>query len=347
VGVVGESLSDHGVTGSTPSGGSAGVAGTNTALAGGIGVSGAATGSDGTGVSGTSAAGGTGVRGSSDDGVGCGGDSVTGNGVEGTTRDGVGVYGWVVAAEQDERQDDGQDRQGERRGSGMGVLGIAGSGNGVQGQSSEGTGLWGGSDTGEGVHGQTWSRSASAVVGLQLEPASIGAAIYGEHKGPDGMAGFFRGNVGVTGHLEFVGADCAEEFALLEATAVEPGTVLVIGDDEALCESRAAYDRRVAGVVSGAGDVHPGLVLGADLGFGQRSPVPAARARVALVGRVWCKVDAGEGPIEVGDLLTTAARPGHAMAASDPQRTLGSVLGKALRPLRSGTGLIPILVSLQ
>ena len=35
------------------------------------------------------------------------------------------------------------------------------------------------------------------------------------------------------------------------------------------------------------------------------------------------------------------------MKATDQQRAFGAVLGKALRPLASGSGLIPILVALQ
>jgi hypothetical protein len=366
VGVVGESLADHGVSGSTPSATSAGVAGNNTSLAGGTGVAGTASGSDGTGVSGTSAgAGGTGVRGHSDDGIGVAGDSLTGNGVEGTTGDGVGVYGWVVEHGSDDRADGDPNHERDRRGQGTGVLGVAGRGNGVKGQSSDGTGVWAESGTGEGVHGQTQSRSASAVVGLQLDEKSVGAAIYGEHRGQDGIAGFFRGNVVVTGHIEFAGADCAEEFTVAgneptgpgggETVAMEPGTVMVIGDDEALCPSTAPYDRRVAGVVAGAGGVYPGLVLGADVeaalrhggGLPVRGGQGRPRARVALAGRVWCKVDADQAPIAVGALLTTAPTAGHAMAVADHERATGAVLGKALRRLHSGTGIIPILVTLQ
>ena len=48
-----------------------------------------------------------------------------------------------------------------------------------------------------------------------------------------------------------------------------------------------------------------------------------------------------------GDLLTTADTPGHAMRATDQHRAFGAVLGKAMAPLASGRGQIPILVSLQ
>ena len=65
------------------------------------------------------------------------------------------------------------------------------------------------------------------------------------------------------------------------------------------------------------------------------------------MGKVFCKVDATYGAIEVGDLLTTSPLPGHAMRASDPLQAFGAVIGKALRPHRVGHGLIPMLIALQ
>ncbi len=55
------------------------------------------------------------------------------------------------------------------------------------------------------------------------------------------------------------------------------------------------------------------------------------RPAVALAGKVYCAVDASYGPITGGDLLVSSSTPGHAMAATDPTRTPGAVLGKALR----------------
>lgn len=146
------------------------------------------------------------------------------------------------------------------------------------------------------------------------------------------------GNISLTGDIFLTGADCAEEFTVTGAE-VEPGTVLVISDGGVLKPSEHAYDRCVAGVVSRAGDCRPGLVLNHQSG-GNGQPV-------ALVGRVYCKADAGFEPIAAGDLLTTSPTPGHAMKASDPARAFGAVIGKALQPLAGGQGLIPILVAMQ
>ncbi len=145
---------------------------------------------------------------------------------------------------------------------------------------------------------------------------------------------------GHTGDIRLQGADCAEQFEVAEPETIEPGTVLVIDDDSRLRPCDQPYDRKVAGVVSGANGYSPGLVLDDSL-------APNMRLPVALNGKVYCKVDAGFSAIEVGDLLTTSPVVGHAMKATDQSRAFGAVIGKALRGLDTGCGLIPVLVSLQ
>jgi hypothetical protein len=68
-------------------------------------------------------------------------------------------------------------------------------------------------------------------------------------------------------------------------------------------------------------------------------------APVAFSGIVLCKVDAGYGSIQIGDLLTTSPTPGHAMRADDPAP--GTIVAKALESLDYGTGLIKVLVMLR
>jgi hypothetical protein len=158
-------------------------------------------------------------------------------------------------------------------------------------------------------------------------------------------AGSFQGNVTVTGTITagdvvLPNADCAEEFNVSPVAA--PGDVMVLDPasvNGSLRPCEAAYDRRVAGIVSGAGPFRPGIVL-------DRQSV-AGRRPIALVGKVFCKVDAQYGAVGLGDLLTTSPTPGHAMTAADPARAFGAVLGKALAPLAAGRGLIPVLVALQ
>jgi hypothetical protein len=140
----------------------------------------------------------------------------------------------------------------------------------------------------------------------------------------------------VGGKLRSSGADCAEQFDLAADAAAEPGSVMVIGAEGRLEPCTAVYDSRVAGVVSGAGGLKTAIVLN-DRG--------GRRAAIALIGSVYCKCDARDAPISAGDLLTTSAMVGHAMRADDASRRFGAVIGKALKPLSTGTGLLPILVS--
>jgi hypothetical protein len=200
-------------------------------------------------------------------------------------------------------------------------------------------GVFGLSVVGDGVHGETSSQEFSGVAGI-ANNTDGGNGIYGESRG--GYAGFFKGNVFVTGVVQSAGGDCAEEFdiAVAEMEMSGPGTVMVIEQESTLRPSQQAYDKRVAGVISGAGQCKPGFILA------KRAP-QENRLPIALMGKVYCKVDAQYAPIEVGDLLTTSPTPGHAMKAEDPLKAFGAVIGKALCPWEAGQGLIPILIALQ
>jgi hypothetical protein len=145
---------------------------------------------------------------------------------------------------------------------------------------------------------------------------------------------------GSTGDIVLKNADCAEDFEVRDDADVEPGSVLSMSENGALALSTSAYDRKVAGVISGACGLRPGIVLG-------RTASACNRWPIALSGKVFCKVDADESPISAGDLMTTSPIPGHAMAARDHTRAFGAVIGKALAPLASGRGLLPVLVALQ
>lgn len=143
---------------------------------------------------------------------------------------------------------------------------------------------------------------------------------------------------GILGDIELMGADCAEEFEAAEPS--EPGAVMCLDDAGRLRPCVTAYDRRVVGVVSGAGGLRPALRLNS-------RPTTGHGAALALVGKVYCLVDAELAPIEIGDLLTTSATRGHAMKATSDRESFGAVLGKSLGPLRRGQGLVPVLIALQ
>jgi hypothetical protein len=224
---------------------------------------------------------------------------------------------------------------------GRGVVGVSGNNAGVEGNSSNGVGVYGSSKEGRGVVGV-----ASAATGVEGN-STDGAGVYGSSQNGIGvhgrggrLAGYFDGDVEVTGDIRLANADCAEDFDIDGTETAEPGTVMVLNDEGALAPCWQAYDKRVAGVISGAGSYKPGIVLDKQPGAGNRSPV-------ALLGKVYCKVDACSGAVEIGDALTTSSALGHAMKAMDREQSSGAVIGKALAPLASGRGLIPILVALN
>jgi hypothetical protein len=266
-------------------------------------------------------AGGEGVLGRSGPNVGVLGQSSSGRGVHGVSNTNFGVSGLSNRF--------------------PGVSGTSLDGRGTEGFSTNREGVAGISKKSTGVFGSS-EASGTGVIGLSVS----GIGVHG--KGGK-LAGFFEGNIEVTGNIDVTGkgsdirltnGDCAEDFDVSGSNRAEPGTVMILGDEGALFESQQAYDKRVAGVISGAGDYKPAIVLDAGKKSGNRQAI-------ALMGKVFCKVDAQFGTIQVGDLLTTSPTAGHAMVASEPIRAFGTIIGKALRPLVSGTGLIPILVTLQ
>ncbi len=249
---------------------------------------------------------------------------------------------------------------------GIGVLGECDNQQsfGVRGNSARGFGVWGSggntgvvgeSSTGDGIFGRGKFTGVTGFHGdPRLQETTIGsiatkAGVFGASEdgfgvlgyARTGLAGQFFGDVAVSGDISLTGgADCAEDFDVADDAEAEPGTVMALDDLGYLRECRAPYDKKVAGVVSGAGDYRPGMILDRTTTDGKRMPV-------ALLGKVFCKVDARYGQIHVGDLLTTSPNPGHAMRAEDREKSFGATIGKAMRPLLSGVGLIPVLIALQ
>ena len=222
---------------------------------------------------------------------------------------------------------------------GFGVFGRSDEFTGAEGRSTNGLGMFAKSETNEGMNIRTASKDAAALRIVSENPESQGPSLLVQTNGRGAVARF-EGNVIVTGDIQLANADCAENFDVACSISAEAGTVMVLKPDGKLWPCDRPYDRCVVGVVSGAGLYRPAIVLDqTDTGF-QRSPV-------ALIGKVYCKVDATENAIAMGDLLTTSQTSGFAMAAADPTRAFGAVIGKALAPLSFGRGLIPILVTLQ
>jgi hypothetical protein len=282
--------------------------------------------------------GGSGVHGESDTGVGVQGNGPEA-GVKGLSNHGAGVNG---------HSDHGVGVKGE--GPEAGVSGHSNSGTGVRGftDSPDQNAIFGMNTSpgpaheglnrpaGSGVWGHSMVQNGAGVVGSVDATLSDAIGIVGIGT----IAAKFFGDVEVTGDIKLNGSDLAERFTVHAAQTVEPGTVLIIDDDGQVRESTQPYDRRVIGVIAGAGDCRPGVILNGMADGSGSWPV-------TLVGKAFCKVDTTNGPIRPGDLLTTSALPGHAMKAVASQSAFGAVIGKALGRLAEGKALVPVLIALQ
>lgn len=274
---------------------------------------------------------GPGVTGISAGGTAVEGFSTTGWAMFGRSQNNVGVFGQTLGAD----AAGVLGRNEANTGRGQAVFGYA-SGNAV--------GVLGVSEGNDGVSGRSNASGKSGVLGYTERSDGWGGYFVNT---ANGEALHAEGRAWVSGEMSVAvltirgGADLAEPFASSDGP-LAPGSVVVI-DPERPGKLRLAtepYDTKVAGVVSGAGGVQPGIALRQDgaLDGGQN---------VALTGRVYVLADAAFGAIQPGDLLTTSATPGHAMKAADPRRATGAVLGKAMTPLAEGRGLVLVLVSLQ
>ena len=274
----------------------------------------------------------------------------TGWAVFGRSQSGLGVFGQSITG-------------------GSGVLGRneSNTGHAVHGYAIAGaTGVRGDSATGDGVIGASAGSARSGVAGFSssangygmLAFNSFGTGIFAKSEAATGAGGFFwnsaggdairaLGNVNVDGTTTTKvltitgGADIAEPFQM-GGGEIAKGSVVVIDENNPghLRQSAVAYDTRVAGIVSGANGVQPGIAL-------HQQGVLEGGQHVALSGRVYVLADATGGAIRPGDLLTSSALPGHAMKVTDHSRAQGAVLGKAMTRLDSGTGYVLVLVTLQ
>ena len=153
------------------------------------------------------------------------------------------------------------------------------------------------------------------------------------------------GNITATGTIEGnnVKAKYQDVAEWVDSSQELPAATVVVLDSNKsnqVIASTQAYDSRVAGVIS----LRPGVALGEE-GEG--------RVLVATTGRVKVKVDATNGPIQIGDLLVTSEKTGLAMKSVPVEiggvrlHRPGTLIGKALEPLAQGTGEILVLLSLQ
>jgi hypothetical protein len=148
------------------------------------------------------------------------------------------------------------------------------------------------------------------------------------------------GSITVDGNINAKYQDLAEWVDSSQELAAGTVVVLDAAKSNHVIASTQSYDSRVAGVIS----LKPGVTLG-EAGEG--------RVLVATTGRVKIKVDATNGPINIGDLLVTSDKEGVAMKSVAVEiggiriHRPGTLIGKALEPLAQGTGEILVLLSLQ
>jgi hypothetical protein len=256
---------------------------------------------------------------------------------------------------------------GQANGAGTvyGVYGLAGdSGGGVANYG--GYFQAGGQGGGRGVYG-----FASGAGGTNY-------GVYGQVTSAVGYAGYFTGGYGVYANRENIGrlptgddtsyglvvegAACIDDstancpagptsgtiytegaalisFDLAElyesSEALEAGDVVSadLNNDKMIVKSNSAYGKEVLGVVS----TKPGIILG---GWGaEPNQFP-----VALAGRVPVKVSTENGPIKIGDKLTSSNTPGVAMKATEA----GAIIGLALEPYNGvGVGKITVFVNVD
>lgn len=191
-----------------------------------------------------------------------------------------------------------------------------------------------------GSNGNVVVATGTGVVGIGTSTPTAGYKL--------DVAGAARvaGNLKVDGEIRgatVIGAVYQDVAEWVPATNdLEPGTVVVLnpGRNNEVMASSVAYDTTVAGVVS----AQPGVILGVG---------GPDKEQIATTGRVRVRVDATAAPIRVGDLLVTSDVAGTAMR-SEPMdlhgrkfHQPGTIIGKALEPLASGTGEILVLLSMQ
>ena len=182
------------------------------------------------------------------------------------------------------------------------------------------------------------SASDGAQINLYNNAGIKTMELDGEY-GQGGPSRVTTGTVEITG-----GSDLSEQFEISPSELEpEPGMIVCIDPDAPgqLKPSSKAYDRTVAGIISGAGGVRTGLLMG------QRDSLADGAHPIALTGRVYCRMDASSGSIEPGDLITTSDTAGYGMKVTDHDRARGAIIGKAMTRLHEGQGLVLVLVSLQ
>jgi hypothetical protein len=239
----------------------------------------------------------------------------------------------------------------------------------VQNTKTGGTGLAGISDTGDGVVGVSGDMNKSGVYGNNT---GGGYGVYGRSNsyygvfsdGPMAVAGtlWVDSHLTVQGYATFSGGKSGYVVDIAQnddSVSLEAGDIVVISGagSPVVGEIPVIKVRRTMGggtsAVVGVVDKHYVLTpktaapdRRAEGVFNDAAIAPGEYLSVVTLGAYKAiKVDATYGAIAPGDLLVASPNPGHAMRADSPQP--GTAIGKALGELSAGTGVIPVIVTLQ
>ena len=226
-------------------------------------------------------------------------------------------------------------------GGGVGVYGVSNdtilSGNGGVFHSNGNGGI--------GVIGLATNKSNNANYGGWFDARSPNGVGIRAKGGENGYAAMFLGKI-IAQSIEITGgADFSENFKIRDFSGITPESGMLASIDTEnsgdLIITNSSYDKKIAGIISGAGGLKAGLILNMD------NKSDDFVYPVALTGRVYCLVDASYGAIHSGDLLTSSSTPGYAMKVKDYMKAQGAIVGKAMTPLSEGKGLVLVLVTLQ
>jgi len=147
----------------------------------------------------------------------------------------------------------------------------------------------------------------------------------------------------VTEELQITGgSDFAENFDVSSTnTKIIPGMVVSIDTENmgSLIISNTVYDKKVIGIISGANDVRTGMIMG------QKGSIANGEYPVAITGRVYAYATNVNGNIQAGDLLTTSAKAGYLMKATDKEKAFGSIVGKAMSTLDEENGFVLVVIT--
>jgi hypothetical protein len=131
-------------------------------------------------------------------------------------------------------------------------------------------------------------------------------------------------------------SDVAEFMDVLKKDSVKGGEIVSITGKDRLTKSKISYDNSLIGVVSSD------RTFRLNLGDEQSPYEDCIRLPVTLVGRVFVNICDENGPIHIGDPITSSSNPGIGMKAT----RAGKIIGYAMEEFSKDKGEILVFVNL-